>query len=123
MNTLQKAWERARNIIRKAQGHDPMCWSSGMAYGLTGRASCPSRLLSLVCKIPYCLFFLCTNTISYETITTMGGGSRLPSKSSCACRQRSSNILDNDMGQLYALTARRLDNGPCIMDGPSYEEM
>ena len=22
MNTLQKAWERSRNIIRKAQGHD-----------------------------------------------------------------------------------------------------
>ena len=24
MNTLQKAWERSRNIIRKAQGHDPL---------------------------------------------------------------------------------------------------
>jgi hypothetical protein len=29
-----------------------MCWSSGMAYGPPRRASCPSRSLSLVCKIP-----------------------------------------------------------------------
>ena len=32
-----------------------MCWSSGMAYGLPRRASCPSRSLNLVCKIPISL--------------------------------------------------------------------
>ena len=31
------------------------CWSNGMAYGPPRRASCPSRLLILVCKIPILL--------------------------------------------------------------------
>src|SRR5262249_13354229 len=41
-----------------------MCWSSGMAYGPRRLASCPSRSLNLVCKIPIVLLGLSeTNTI------------------------------------------------------------
>jgi hypothetical protein len=31
------------NAFKEALVHDPICWSSGMAYGLTRRASCPSQ--------------------------------------------------------------------------------
>src|SRR5438445_2153564 len=41
-----------------------MCWSSGTVSNLTRRASCPSRWLNLVCKIPISLLSLSeTNTI------------------------------------------------------------
>jgi alkanesulfonate monooxygenase SsuD/methylene tetrahydromethanopterin reductase-like flavin-dependent oxidoreductase (luciferase family) len=43
-----------------------MCWSSGMVSRPTRLASCPSRWLSLVCKIPILLLGLSeTNTIGY----------------------------------------------------------
>src|SRR2546422_342244 len=43
-----------------------MCWSSGTVSNLTRRASCPSRWLNLVCKIPISLLSLSeTNTIGY----------------------------------------------------------
>src|SRR5262249_24830661 len=43
-----------------------MCWSSGTASSPTRRASCPSRSLNLVCKIPISLFSLSeTNTIGF----------------------------------------------------------
>jgi len=43
-----------------------MCWSSGTVYSLTRLALCPSRSLSLVCKIPISLLGLSeTNTIGY----------------------------------------------------------
>ena len=42
------------------------CWSNGMASSPTRRASCPSRLRSLVCKILISLHGLSeTNTIGY----------------------------------------------------------
>src|SRR5262249_11874572 len=46
-----------------------MCWSSGMVYSPTRRVSCPSRWLSLVCKIPVLLFGLSeTNTIDFYAL-------------------------------------------------------
>src|SRR5437870_2045254 len=46
-----------------------MCWSSGTVSNLTRRASCPSRWLNLVCKIPISLLSLSeTNTIGYYAI-------------------------------------------------------
>src|SRR5215475_5380011 len=49
-----------------------MCWSSGMVYSPTRRVSCPSRWLSLVCKIPVLLFGLSeTNTIDYGDSVTL----------------------------------------------------
>src|SRR5262249_38008033 len=49
-----------------------MCWSSGTASSPTRRASCPSRSLNLVCKIPISLFSLSeTNTIGYYAPNTL----------------------------------------------------
>src|SRR5262245_18858025 len=59
-----------------------MCWSSGMADGPTCRASCPSRSLSLVCKIPGLLIvFLKTNTIdsTCDACTRLGQMTRIAS--------------------------------------------
>src|SRR4029450_10597640 len=56
-----------------------MSWSSGMGSSPTRRASCPSRSLNLVCKIPVLfLGLLDTNTIGYYNFCLPHTSLRLP---------------------------------------------
>jgi hypothetical protein len=58
-----------------------MSWSSGMGSSPTRQASCPSRWLNLVCKIPISLLGLSeTNTVGYYTcpLITAGVWARFP---------------------------------------------
>ena len=66
---MHRGWASVQARLARSPWPPSMCWSNGMAFSLTRRASCPSRSPNLVCKILISLLGLSEiNTIGYYAI-------------------------------------------------------